>query len=190
MTESYADKKARLQRVLESLDPPILRTQVPLRNTEGISKLPQQARDLLAQCLLEKAKISFPKAIQVLNANPGVSHAEFLKLIARAKPGTSEKAAVDPDDAEYVAKVIYKCFPHMEENSVRGIAASDSMSEARNLAAVLQDANTSGHLRSDFVVVVIYAMLLGALDDMVKRIREVPAFVEAVKRTKLPLQDK
>ena len=188
MTETYAQKKIRLQRILDRLEPPELREMVPLRNVEDVLKLSQRARDLLAKCLLENAKISFPKAIRILSVNPGISHDEFLELIARTKSGTPEKAAVDPGDAESVIQVIDRCFPSMDENTVRGIAASDAMSEARKLAAVLGDINTSSHLRSDFVVVVIHAMLLGAKDDMVKRIREVPAFIEAVQRTKLPLQ--
>lgn len=189
MTETYDEKKIRLQRILDGLEPPILRTRVPLRSAEDISKLPQQGRDALAMCLAQNEKISFPKAIKILTAKPGIMPDELIRMLAQGKFAAPAKTAVDLNDAEDVAKYIYKCFPGMEENSIKGIAASEAMKEARALAAVLREINNSNHLRSDFVVVVMYAMFLGALSDMQNKIREIPAFIEAVKRTKLPWQD-
>jgi hypothetical protein len=180
-------KKKRTNRILEIIQPPFHRTQVPIRNLQSFAPLPREVRDLLATCLVRLGKIGFPKAIQKLRANPDISLESLMNKIATtSSTKTSQEGKVSPEDTVVLEGYITKCYPDMESISMHAIASSDAMTEAGELIAVLRKFSASNHSRSDFVNVVLYAILYESLEKHINNIKGIPAFVQAVQKTGLP----
>jgi hypothetical protein len=110
----------------------------------------------------------------------------FWKIIPRYSLNRFGNDMVDSQDIPTLESHIRKCFPEIEETTVHAIATTDSMEEAGELLGILRRVRNSNHSRSDFVIVVLYAILLEALGNHIERIMEVPAFVHAIKMSKLP----
>jgi hypothetical protein len=79
-----------------------------------------------------------------------------------------------PEDFLALESYIKKCYPDMDDTSVHAIAASDLMTEVSEPMAVLRKFNTSNHSRSDFINVVLYAILQDALDRHITHIKGIP----------------
>jgi len=133
-------------------------------------------------------KIGFPKALQALRANPDISLESLMNKIATplSSTKTSQESNVSPEDIVVLEGYITKCYPDMESISMHAIASSDAMTEAGELIAVLRKFSASNHSRSDFVNVILYAILYEALEKHINNIKGIPAFVQAVQKTGLP----
>ena len=191
MTEDYDSKKKRLSRLRDSLQPASLRSQVPFRHIEAVVALPDEKRRLLAECLQRAGKINFRKALGLLENPEGLS-AESLAGKARvAKPtaGRPDLETIPANPGSRLPEVIRRCFPGMPEVSVAGVAGSEPMREAAMLSESLHSAISGSHSRSDFVIVVLYALLTEALDELEHKIRAVPAFTRAVKNAGLTWEE-
>ena len=125
-----------------------------------------------------------PKALQYLRKIRLL--ALFRKIVPQYSLNRFRNDMLDSQDIPTLEGLIRKCFPEIEETTVHAIATTDSMEEAGELLGVLRRVKESNHSRSDFVVVVLYAILLEALGNHIERIKEVPAFVHAIKMSKLP----
>jgi hypothetical protein len=132
-------------------------------------------------------KISFPKAIKELRLNSNIPLENLMKKIATKSlsPVVTQNSNLSPEDLLLLEGYIQKCYQDMADPTVHAIANSDSMAEAGELLAVLNKFYASNHSRSDFVNVVLYAILYDALEKHIRNIKKIPAFVQAVQKTGL-----
>lgn len=132
-------------------------------------------------------KISFPKAIKELRLNSNIPLENLMKKIATKSlsPVVTQNSNLSPEDLLLLEGYIQKCYQDMADPTVHAIANSDSMAEAGELLAVLNKFYASNHSRSDFVNVVLYAILFDALEKHIRNIKKIPAFVQAVQKTGL-----
>lgn len=192
MTEDYASKKLRLTRLLNAIEPPSLRSFLPLRHVDAVAGLTEVQRELLWQAIQRAGKINFTKALDLirnrndLTLDMLVAGARVARAATRASNEDSAHPA--PASAEFLA-VVQKCFPGMPAVSVEGVARSEPMADAAALSAALRPALTGNSTRSDFVIVVVYALLTEALADLKQKIREVPAFSRAIRNAGLPWEE-
>jgi hypothetical protein len=137
--------------------------------------------------LLRLGKISFPKAIKELRLNSNIPLENLMKKIATKSlsPVVTQNSNLSPEDLLLLEGYIQKCYQDMADPTVHAIANSDSMAEAGELLAVLNKFYASNHSRSDFVNVVLYAILYDALEKHIRNIKKIPAFVQAVQKTGL-----
>jgi hypothetical protein len=137
--------------------------------------------------LLRLGKISFPKAIKELRLNSNIPLENLMKKIATKSlsPVVTQNSNLSPEDLLLLEGYIQKCYQDMADPTVHAIANSDSMAEAGELLAVLNKFYASNHSRSDFVNVVLYAILFDALEKHIRNIKKIPAFVQAVQKTGL-----
>jgi hypothetical protein len=137
--------------------------------------------------LLRLGKISFPKAIKELRLNSNIPLENLMKKIATKSlsPVVTQNSNLSPEDLLLLEGYIQKCYQDMADPTVHAIANSDSMAEAGELLAVLNKFYASNHSRSDFVNVVLYAILYDALEKHISNIKKIPAFVQAVQKTGL-----
>ena len=186
MPEDYSSKKARLERISNTLIPVLLRGKVPQRHVEDVAGLPDSARVTLANCLEKQIRINFPKAIQALKQNPETSCEELANRSVIARPTPH----LDNSPGTYLKDVLMKCYPNMQEETAVGLAGSLPMKDVAVLAKALEQIKTPQNMNTDFIIVVIYALLRGALDELTIRILSTPVFIQAVKQSNLPLPDK
>jgi hypothetical protein len=91
MTENYASKRERWQRLLDAL-PESLRGHISLRNVEAVSALSPQAQGTLAQAIQAGLK-RLPRAIELLDKAPDLTVPELLEKVSAGQEPV-ETAAV------------------------------------------------------------------------------------------------
>src|SRR5512133_2098776 len=114
MSETYASKRERWQRLLEAL-PGSLRGHISLRNIEAVSALPSQAQETLANAIQAGLK-RLPGAIAILESSPDISVSELLEQASEPKSRLLERAAItpaNPDTLHQLADLVQFCYPDM-----------------------------------------------------------------------------
>ncbi len=184
VSESYESKRERRQRTLEAL-PVELRTQASLRNAESVASLTPQAQQRLAEAIRAGLK-RLPRAVEQLRVNPDASVAELLRPHAHHAP---EKSPAHADNLQgELADLIQRCFPDMPRLSAEALAGAEVMDMARQTAYVHQLLFESNHLRTDFVMVVLYALVRETLEHLEEIIADTPALAQALRQSRLPLK--
>lgn len=185
MSETYQSKRERWQRLLETL-PVGLREQVSLRNVEAVAALPPQAQERLAEVLQAGLK-RLPRAVEQLRVNPNTSVADLLN------PPTlpvAESSSTEPDFPPHIqnelADLIQSCFPDMPRMSAEALANADVMEVARTTAQAHHQLFKSNHLRTDFVVMVLYGLMRHSLESLEEVIEQTPALRQAFNQSSLP----
>jgi hypothetical protein len=149
MSETYRSKRERWQRLLESL-PASLREHVSLRNVEAVAALSPQAQARLAEAIQAGLK-RLPRALEQLRSNPETPVAHLLQPVAQSNSETST------DFAQFIQKeladLIQLYFPDMPRRS------AEVMDVAQQTAQVHPSLFESSHLRTDFVMMVVYALM-------------------------------
>jgi hypothetical protein len=182
MSETYQSKRERWQRLLESL-PAGLREHVSIRNVEAVASLPQPAQARLAEAIQSGLK-RLPRALEQLRDNPETSVANLLK------PPTQSPSAQTFEFNEQthrdLADLIQMCFPDMPRLSAESLASAEVMELARQTAQVHHNLFESNHLRTDFILIVLYALLHQTLERLEEVIAETPTLQQTIHQSALP----
>jgi hypothetical protein len=186
MSETYRSKRERWQRLLGSL-PAGLREYVSLRNVEAVAALTPQAQARLAEAIQAGLK-RLPRALEQLRRNPETPVAVLLQPVAQSDSETST------DFAQIIQKeladLIQLCFPNMPRMSAEALAGADVMDVAQQTAQVHHILFESSHLRTDFVMVVVYALMRQTLERIEEMIEEKPALRQMIDQGDLPWKPK
>jgi len=185
MSETYQSKRERWQRLLETL-PNGLREYVSLRNVEAVAALTPQAQQRLAEAIQSGLK-RLPRAVEQLRTNPDISVADLLS--PPVQPDT-ESAQPSPDFPQHIeeelANLIQSCFPDMPRISAQALANADVMDVPRNIAQAYSQIFKSHHLRTDFVMMVLYGLMRQTLERLEEVIEGTPALRQAFDQSALP----
>ncbi len=185
MSETYQSKRERWQRLLETL-PVGLREQVSLRNVEAVAALPPQAQERLGEAIQAGLK-RLPRAVEQLRVNPNTSVADLLIPPVQPEPESPSPAADFPQHIQNeLADLIQLCFPDMPRMSAEALANADVMDVARTVAQAHHQLFKSNHLRTDFVVMVLYGLMRQSLESLEEVIEQTPALLQAFNQSSLP----
>ncbi len=182
MTENYQAKRERWQRLLESL-PPGLREHVSLRSVESVAALTPPAQQRLSEAIRAGLK-RLPRAVEQLRANPNTPVEELLN------PTVTTVAEVQPEISQQVknelASLVQLCFPDMARVSAEALVEAEVMEAARRTAQALHALLQSDHLRTDFVLLVVYGLMRQSLEHLDEIINQSPAIQQAFLQSDLP----
>jgi len=185
MSETYQSKRERWQRMLELL-PAGLREHVSLRNVEIVTALTPQAQARLMEAIHSGLK-RLPRAVEQLRINPNTSVADLLNPPGRP---VAESSSTEPDFPQHIqnelADLIQQCFPDMPRLSAEALANSDVLDVARTTAQAHHQLLASNHLRTDFVVMVLYGLMRQSLESLEEVIEQTPALLQAFNQSSLP----
>ena len=179
MSESYQSKQERRQRLSESL-PEALRPHVSVRNIEAVAGLSPQAQARLLEAIQAGLK-RLPRAIEQLRANPETSVADLLDPPVQpeiALPARSDSSSIGQE----VADLIQECFPDMPRLSAEALADADVMQVVRSVAETHQQVFESDHIKTDFVMLTVYGLMLQTLERLEEIIEETPALRQAFEK--------
>lgn len=185
MSETYQSKRKRWKRLQAEL-PDDLRPHVSLRNVEAVSKLTSDTQATLVEAIQAGLK-SLPQAIKALQENPALSVSDLL--------GTTPTAAVKEETVELelsaevreeLADLIQLCYPDMPRLSANALTEAEAMQVVGGLTGSLLQVFASAHIKSDFVMVVLYALLRDAQERVDAQIDDTPAAQAALSQSDLP----
>ena len=182
MTENYQAKRERWQRLLASL-PAGLREHVSLRNVESVAALTPQAQQRLSEAIQAGLK-RLPRAVDQLRVNPDTPVEELLHptitAIAEAQPEISQEVK------DELAGLVQLCFPDMPRVSAEALVDAEVMEVARRTAQAHHVLLQSDHLRTDFVMMVVYGLMRQSQDRLEEIIKQAPAIQQAFLQSDLP----
>lgn len=186
MSETYQAKRERWQRLLESL-PARLREHVSLRNAEAVAALPAKAQERLAEAINSGLK-RLPRAVEQLRLDPDTSVAELLRppVVSDAR----ETAQVPGEVQKELAGLIQSCFPDMPRISAEALAEAEAMDMARQIVRLHTSLFQSDHLRTDFVMMVVYGLMRQSLERLDDLLDENPALRQRLVQSDLPWKPK
>ncbi|CAG1005883.1 hypothetical protein ANAEL_03367 [Anaerolineales bacterium] len=179
MSETYQSKRERWQRMLEAL-PVGLQKHISLRNVEAVAGLTPQAQERLAEAIQAGLK-RIPRAVEQLRINPNTSIADLLN-----PPSLPVTESPSTDVQNELADLIQQCFPDMPRVSAEALANSDVMEVARCTAQAHLLLFKSNHLRTDFVMMVLYGLMRQSLEHLEEVIVNTPALRQAFNQGSLP----
>jgi hypothetical protein len=182
MSETYQSKRERWQRLLESL-PVALREHISLRNVETVAALTLQAQERLLEAVQAGLK-RLPRAVEQLRVSSDTSVADLLNPPAReiATPSSSFPQHIHNE----LADLIQLCFPDMPRISAEALANAEVMNVARQTAQAHHQLFESTHLHTDFVMMVMYALIRRTLEQLEQEIQDMPALRQAFDQSPLP----
>lgn len=179
MSETYQSKRERWHRLLETL-PAGLREHVALRNVEAVASLPPQTQARLMEAIRAGLK-RLPPAIEKLKINPNLPVAELLDpTIVPPVPESTTQIQ------EEVADMIQQCFPDMPRISADALAEAGLMDAARSIALAHRNMLASDHLKTDFVMMVLYGLMCQTLEQLEELIQQTPTLRQAFDQSSLP----
>lgn len=186
MSETYQAKRKRWKRLQAQL-PKTLRPHISLRNVEAVSKLPPEAQSCLAEAI-ERGLKSLPKAIQALQENPSLSVADLPGISSSAaapQKAKTENIEIPPEIREELADLIQICYPDMPRLSAEALTEAKATEVVGALAGSCAQVFASSHIRSDFVMVMLYALLQDAQERIELLIDDAPAAQSALAQSDL-----
>ncbi len=182
MSETYRSKRERWSRLLESL-PEGLREHISLRNVETVASLSPQAQGRLLEAIQSGLK-RLPRAVEQLRSDPDTSITDLLNPPAHS---VSETPSEFPGQIQKeLTDLIQLCFPDMPRVSAEALAGADVMDTARQTAQVHHLLLQSNHLRTDFMMIVLYALMRQTLECLEEVIAENPALQQMINQSDLP----
>jgi len=175
MSENYQSKRERWQHMQEAL-PASLRPHVSLRNVEAVASLSPQAQTRLIEAIQAGLK-RLPRAIEQLKANPDTPVSELLNPAQAATNPTQAgpQIEVSQEIRNELADLVQACYPDMPRLSAKALVEAEAMQVAGEVAQILADLFNSEHLKADFVLVTLYALIADALERFETLIAESPA---------------
>ena len=183
MTENYASKRERWQRLLDAL-PENLRGHISLRNVEAVSALSLEAQGTLAQAIQAGLK-RLPRAIELLGQNPDLTVSELLEKASAGQEPVEKAVVLNADTQRRLADLIQFCYPDMNRISANALCESEALSGVLQVVSALEVLFTSQHLHSDFVLVIFHACLKQALERLEGKLAENPTFQQAISQNNL-----
>jgi hypothetical protein len=185
MSETYQSKRERWQRLLETL-PESLREHVSLRNVEAVAALTQRAQARLAEAIQAGLK-RLPRAVEQLKVDPDTSVADLLKPPADTPMQTLETSPEFPAFLKKeLADMIQLCFPDMMRLSANALTEAEVLEVARQIMQTQHQLFQSRHLKTDFVMVILYGLMRQGLERLEGIIQEAPALRRAITQSPLP----
>jgi len=182
MPENYQAKRERWQRLLESL-PEGLREHVSLRNVESVAALTPPAQQRLLEAIQAGLK-RLPRAVEQLRVNPDTPVSELLNptavTVTEAQPQISQSVKNE------LAGLVQLCFPDMPRVSAEALVEAEAMDIARQTAQVHYLLFQSDHLRTDFVMLVVYGLIRQSLERLEETIKDTPALLQMFRQSDLP----
>lgn len=182
MTENYQAKRERWQRLLESL-PEGLREHVSLRSVESVAALTPQAQQRLLDAIQAGLK-RLPRAVEQLRVHPDTPVDELLN------PSAATVLEVQPQISQHIkdelTALVQLCFPDMPRVSAEALVEAEVMDMARQTAQVHGLLFQSDHLRTDFVLLVVYGLMRQSLEHLEEMIQQAPAIQQALLQSDLP----
>ena len=182
MSETYQSKRERWQRLKEAL-PASLRPHVSLRNVEAVSALSPKAQAHLTEAIQAGLR-RLPRAIEQLRENADTPLAELLNPTQSADIQFQGKFSKEAQCE--LADLVQACYPDMPRVSAEALAVAEAMQVAGEVTRAFGAMFTSKHLKADFVLVVLYALVVGALDRLEALIAEAPAVQQVLAQSDLP----
>ncbi len=185
MSETYKSKRERWQRLLGGL-PTILREHVSLRNVETVAALPPQAQVRLAEAIQAGLK-RLPRALEQLQIDPYVPVTDLLNppvqpLIASSPTGSQLPQNIHAE----LIDLLQACFPDMPRMSADALVRAEVFEMVRMAAQVHHQLFESPHLRTDFVMMVLYGLMRQSLERLEAMIEDQPALRQVFNQGSLP----
>ncbi len=182
MTENYQAKRERWQRLLESL-PAGLREHISLRSVESVAALTPPAQQRLLEAIRAGLK-RLPRAVEQLRINPDTPVEELLNptaiTVMEVQPQISQQVK------DELAGLVQLCFPDMPRVSAEALVEANVMETTCRTAQVHYDLFQSNHLRTDFVLLVVYGLMRQSLEHLEAIINQSPAIQQAFLQSDLP----
>jgi hypothetical protein len=182
MSETYQSKRERWQRLKEAL-PSDLRPHISLRNVEAVSALSPKAQMHLAEAIQAGLK-RLPRAIEQLRKNADTPLAELLSPTQSAD--TQFQGNFSKEAQGELADLVQTCYPDMPRVSAEALAEAEAMQVAGKVAEAFDTMFASRQLKTDFVLVVLYALVSQSLDRLETLIAEAPAVQQVLAQSDLP----
>lgn len=182
MSETYQSKRERWQRMQMAL-PADLRSHVSLRNVEAVSALSPKAQARLAEAITAGLK-RLPRAIELLKENADTPLIELLDPTQIAD--TQFQPELSKDVQRELADLVQACYPDMPRLSAEALAEAEAIHVSGKLAETFDAVFASRHLKADFVLVVLYALVSQSLDRLETLIADTPAAQQVLAQSDLP----
>ena len=182
MTENYQAKRERWQRLLASL-PAGLREHVSLRNVESVAALTPPAQQRLLEAIQAGLK-RLPRAVEQLRINPDTPVDELLHPTASSV--VEQQPEILQEVKDELAGLVQLCFPDMPRVSAEALVDAEVMEVARRTAQAHHVLLQSDHLRTDFVMLVVYGLMRQSLEQLEEIIKQAPAIQQAFLQSDLP----
>jgi hypothetical protein len=190
MSESY-DAKLKRRLKTRSKFPPALQ-QVPIRYVDPIAALDAAQIDLLAQACCSRL-LSFDVALSRFKGAGQTVTIEYLlknnqleeAIETQSPPELPGASNHKVQEIEALTDILKECFPGMAVQSAKALVESPVMLEVLSVATSLRAAMESKNSQSDFVVVVLYAVIKYMKSTIEDRIRSTPAFLQTVQHSGL-----
>lgn len=182
MSETYQSKRERWQRMQMAL-PADLRSHVSLRNVEAVSALSPKAQARLAEAITAGLK-RLPRAIELLKENADTPLIELLDPTQIAD--TQFQPELSKDVQRELADLVQACYPDMPRVSAEALAEAEAIHVSGKLAETFDAVFASRHLKADFVLVVLYALVSQSLDRLETLIADTPAAQQVLAQSDLP----
>jgi F0F1-type ATP synthase delta subunit len=182
MSETYQSKRERWQRMLGNL-PAALRQHVSLRNVEAVSALSPKAQARLVEAIQAGLK-RLPRAIEQLKENADTPLAELLNPTQIAD--TQPQLELSKNIKDELADLVQACYPDMPRVSAEALADAEAMQVAGQVAEAFCAMFASNHLKADFVLVVLYALVSQSLDRLETLIADTHAVQQVLTQSDLP----
>ena len=189
MAEDAETKAKRRRRIRDSFLPPL--NEIPLRHVDSVQALNESQRGILAAVLQKQGVQCLVDCLFALKSS-GESIESEDDLIGQLEPsrkphgdiraGISETQESTPEDKDYLARLLRKCYPDMPESSAEALVASDVMSAS--LSVVVTTRHALEDAKSDFVVTALYTLFEERLHELKRIISSNPAFIKAIQRSR------
>jgi hypothetical protein len=182
MSETYQSKRERWERLQMAL-PADLRPHVSLRNVEAVSALSPKAQARLAEAVRAGLK-RLPRAIEQLRENADTPLAELLDPTRVAD--AQSQGEFSKDVQSELADLVQACYPDMPRVSAEALTEAEAMHVAGKVAEAFAAVFASHHLKADFVLVLVYALVAQSLDRLETLIADTPAAQQVLAQSDLP----
>lgn len=188
MTESYQEKRERMQRALASL-PEDLRGRVSLRNAEAVAALRPDAQQTLASAL-ERGLVKISVALRMLAGDPQASLETLLPAASRRGVSDSTRLPVSgvsgaSADNTALAALLRTCYPDMPEVAARALAEAPALDELRAVFHAQETLFSARQVHPDFVIVAFAGLLQNMQERLDGLIEQTPAYQQALRQSGL-----
>jgi hypothetical protein len=95
-------------------------------------------------------------------------------------PGTGETAVASPGDIQALASLMQACFPDLNSAAAEALIHSPTLADILPVVSAHRQAFASLQLRSDFVIVILYALLGQSKNQLQQIIAANPAYQQAI----------
>jgi hypothetical protein len=189
MAEDAETKAKRRRRIRDSFPPPL--NEIPLRHVDSVQALKESQRGILAavlqkqgvQCLVDCLFALKSSGESIESEDDLIGRLELpSKLHGDIPAGISRTLESTPEDKDYLASLLTKCYPDMPESSAEALVASDVMSVSLCVVATTRQALEDA--KSDFVVTALYTLFEERLHALREIISRNPAFVKAIQSSR------